>query len=250
MKQSVTITCPVCQTVTSREIVTRIDAQKEPELKAQLLAGTLFNFECDHCGAQRQLDTDFLYIDRDLRLIVSLIPNLDQRKESMEELLGHFIRESDLSIYDYHLRVVRTAPELVEKVSIFQEGLNDIVVEIVKLLTDGLFAKERPQDHVKARYFYLHQGVPKILYLIDKDQLLVDFHESLVTFSQNKFKQARTEDYQGRFIVVDQNWAARLLEDKLGQTVKEYQDQTSPTPLSRQDHQRIQKKLRNKRRHS
>lgn len=246
MKQHVTIHCPVCQAEVERDIVTKIDARHEPERKQDLLDGTLFNFECDECGAKRQIDHDFMYLDRDLKVVICLIPQLEDRKAEMEEILTQFMRQSTEDLSQYSLRVVRTAPTLVEKATIFNDGLNDIVVEIVKLLTDGLFAKEHPDIEVRARYYYKHHGQSKLLYLTKNDQLLVDFHQSLVDFAQDKYNKAVNEDYKGRFIVVDENWAANLLENKPGDAVNEFENQQSVQEPSLEDQRRIQKALKKK----
>lgn len=248
MKQHVTIQCPVCQTEIERDIVTRIDTRHDTAEKQQLLEGTLFSFECNHCGAKRQIDHDFMYLDRDLKVVVCLIPNLETRKAEMEEILTQFMRQSTEDLSQYSLRVVRTAATLVEKVTIFNEGLNDIVVEIVKLLTDGLFAKEHPEIEVHARYFYNHQGQSKLLYLTKHDQMLVDFHQSLVDFSEDKYHKAVREDYKGRFIVVDEHWAANLLENKPGDAVNELEEKLTPDQPSPLDQRRIQKALKKKKR--
>lgn len=246
MKHVSTIQCPVCLTDQEVELVSKIDAKVDTDLKEALLAGQLFNFECDHCGAKRQLDSDCLYLDHDKQFIVSLIPNLEERKEQMEAILTQFIRQSEEDLSQYQMRVVRNAPTFVEKVTVLDQGLNDIVVEIVKLLTDGLFAKERPDDLVKNRYFYMHNGQRKLLYLTESDQLIVDFHQSLVDFAEDKYKKAIQEDTNGRFIVIDHNWAANLLEKKPGEASQEFIEQEAPKPLSKEDQRRIQKKLKHK----
>ncbi len=247
MEQTVTVKCPVCDHETTRQLYTRLDASEAPDIKKTLLEGKLFTFECDQCGAQRQIDNDFLYLDHDKKVIIALIPNLEKRKADMEKILTQFMRQSEHDLSQYSLRVVRTAATLVEKVSIFEQGLNDIVVEIVKLLTDGLFAKERPQEIVKARYFYMVQKERKLLYITDKDQMLVDFHQSLVDFSQDKYNKAVREDYKGRFIVVDENWAANLLENRPGDAVEEFKEEMTPKELSQQEKHRLQKELKKKR---
>ena len=112
---------------------------------------------------------------------------------------------------DYTLRLVGLYPELIEKSQIFDHGYDDRVVEIVKLLTDGLFAKDRPNDKVVARYFFMHEGEPKIMYITDKDQILVDFNENLLKFSQEKFDKINPKPGQGHFHLVNAEWAAHAL---------------------------------------
>lgn len=218
MTQSVTLACPVCQTEAKRNIHTAINASTHPELKKQLITGTLLNFECDTCGAKRHLEVETLYHDPSLKLVVFLAPKINEAREETLNRLETLRAQLPVSLDDYHLRIVNRQADLIEKIQIFDEKLNDQSIELVKILTDGLFAKEKPEAVVKARYFYQHDGVRKLLYITEDEQLFVDFHESLLTFVEEKFAKALNDDYLGQFIAVNQSWALNIADKKAGHT--------------------------------
>ncbi|AXY26433.1 hypothetical protein CL176_10755 [Suicoccus acidiformans] len=216
MKETLTVTCPVCHETSEFTWTGRINAVSDPELKLDLLDGELFKFVCPTCGATRQLENHFLYHDPTQALMVFLAPQLNERRENYERILSQILTESDLNLDSYSLRLVTSIPDLIEKIQIFDQGYNDQVIEIVKLLTDGLFAKEKPDVKVKQRHYYKQGSKEHILYVTPEGQLLVDFHDSLVSFAENKYKKAVRQDHAGRFVLVDANWAANLLERKEG----------------------------------
>lgn len=211
MKQAVNVNCPVCQTSAIQEVETSINAQTEPKLKKELLDGTLQRFECAHCGAKRQIETQFLYHDPVKKFMVFLLPNFSQREEQLTDILEGIKRDHHVNYDQYELRIVVRQADLVEKIQLFDLNYNDREVEIVKLLTDGLFAKEKPDAQVKARYFYLKNGIPKIIYLTDKDQLLVDFNQSLLDFARDKYKKVVSKPAKGEFHLINAEWAAHAL---------------------------------------
>lgn len=211
MKQVVKIKCPVCQTPATQEVETRVNTAVQPHLKDELLNGTLQYFECSECGARRQIETDFLYHDPKNKFMVFLIPNLKNKQDQLSSLLENVARDENVDLSQYELRIVTHHADLIEKIQLFDHGYNDREVEIVKLLTDGLFAKEKPGEIVKARYFYLKGKEPKIMYITGKEQLLVDFSDSLLTFAQDKYKKVTSTTEKGQFHLINAEWAAHAL---------------------------------------
>lgn len=211
MRQNVKIKCPVCETEINREVETRINTQKNPELKRALLTGSLQQFECAECGAKRQIQSELLYHDPNKKYMIFNIPNLNKRNEQAEIMVNNAIKEEGVDVSDYTLRMVAHFPDLVEKTQLFDLGYDDREVEIVKLLTDGLFAKDRPDHKVLSRYFYMYQGEPKIMYITDKEQLLVDFSDKLLNFAQEKFRKISNKPEKGLFHIVNAEWVAHSL---------------------------------------
>lgn len=211
MKQVVKLNCPVCQTPTTQEVETRINTALQPKLKKELLSGELQQFECSECGAKRQIETNFLYHDPDKKFMVFLIPNLKNKKDQLSNLLENVARDENVDLSRYELRIVTHHPDLIEKIQLFDLDYNDKEVEIVKLLTDGLFAKERPSEVVRSRYFYVKDKQPKIMYITEKEQLLVDFSDSLLSFASDKYKKTVTSEGKGQFHLINAEWAAHAL---------------------------------------
>lgn len=211
MKQAIKLNCPVCEASSTQEVETRLNTSQQPQLKKDLLQGRLHQFECSNCGAKRHIETHFLYHDPSKKFMIFVIPNLRKKKDQIPALLENISREEKVDLSDYELRLVGRNAELIEKIQLFDLGYNDREVEIVKLLTDGLFAKERPEDTVQARFFYVKDGQHKIMYLTEKEQLLVDFNQSLLDFARDKYKNVVSKPAKGEFHLVDTEWAAMAL---------------------------------------
>ncbi len=81
-------------------------------------------------------------------------------------------------------------------------------------MTDGLFATEKPDTPVKARYYYPSKGAERILYVTDQDQILVDLHQKLIDFVKGKYRKILEEDLRGDFHYIGYRWALDLLEGK------------------------------------
>lgn len=211
MKQVVKIKCPVCQTPATQEVETRINTTLQPKLKQDLLNSKLQHFECSECGTRRQIETNLLYHDPENKYMIFLVPNLNNKRDQLGDLLENAARDEKVDLSSYELRIVTHHADLIEKIQLFDNNYNDREVEIVKLLTDGLFAKEKPNEDVKARYFYMKDQTPKIMYITSSDQLLVDFSESLLTFAKDKYSKVVASSEKGQFHLINAEWAAHTL---------------------------------------
>lgn len=216
MAQLLQLTCPVCEAKKAFNYINHLNAKKDSDLKQQLLSGELFRFECDECGAKRQLDMQFLYHDPAQKVMIFLLPEYRRDSEEVANILEEVMKAQTFSLADYRLRIALHGTDLVEKVHIFDSGYDDREIEIVKLLTDGLFAQEKPNTPVKARYFYLHQNEPKILYITDSEQILVDFHTKLLEFARTKFNKPLNQSHLGEFTLINHRYAMNVLEKKDG----------------------------------
>ncbi len=216
MPQTIHVECPVCQTKASKTIETSINAQKQPPLKESLLDGSLLAFECDQCGAKRQIETQIMYHDPDKHWLIYVAPNYHDHKEAIIKGLSNILIQDGIDIDDYHLRIVTTVPQLVEKIHIIDNGFDDQTMEVVKLLTDGLFAQQEPDRKVIHRYFMRKEDDFKFLYLTEDEQLLVDYHPTLTEFVEDKFGKELQNDYRGQFILVDREWATNIAEHRPG----------------------------------
>ena len=106
-----------------------------PELKEKVLDGSLFMETCPHCGRVNLLGQAFLYNDPDQRILLWLLPEENGTRD-IEASIRARLSDSDQSILaGYTTRIVRTAGDLMEKVKIFDSGLDDLVMELCKHVT-------------------------------------------------------------------------------------------------------------------
>lgn len=72
--QSVPVTCPSCNNRFTSPVLTIIDAAKNPEAKALLLAGQINIAVCPQCGSAGMLSAPLVYHDPDKELLFTYMP--------------------------------------------------------------------------------------------------------------------------------------------------------------------------------
>lgn len=134
-KQS--IKCPKCGHLQEMNVWSSITAVDSPDLKKELLSRKINIFRCDDCCQQALVPTPLLYHDSEKKLLISFTPcNEREKKLSLFTEIKNASKESgELSEYeDYNLRFVTDYDELMEKILIFDNGLQDKVIEVLKVL--------------------------------------------------------------------------------------------------------------------
>jgi predicted RNA-binding Zn-ribbon protein involved in translation (DUF1610 family) len=114
-----TFRCPGCGHEFRVEVRDIINVGENPELKSTVLNGELFMQECPNCGRRHLIRRPLVYLDPEEKLLIML----SDRPVSMSETEG------------YTARLVSLAGELIEKVKIFDAGLDDKAVEMCKFVT-------------------------------------------------------------------------------------------------------------------
>ena len=104
-----------------------INVAQDPDLKARVRDGSLFVWECPHCGTRNLAKYQTLYHDPAQRLMVWLLPDGQEPPAAVAEA----VKELD----GYTLRRVRDVGALVEKVLIHDSGLEDTILEMCKHVT-------------------------------------------------------------------------------------------------------------------
>ena len=130
MKSQTEVHCCRCGARNTVAVHDNINVREELELKSQVLDGSAFMWECPHCGARNLVRSQTLYHDPDEKLMVWLTFGSEELEErvrdayaGVEELKG------------YTARFVDDAGSLIEKVKIFDAGLDDVVIEMTKYVT-------------------------------------------------------------------------------------------------------------------
>ena len=122
------IACRFCQHEQDFTLWQSVNATVDPELKDKLMSGELMTFTCQSCQQVAEVVWPLLYHDMERNLMVHI--RLDEQlpagqapaPEPVEEFMEGLI-----------LRTVASRNELVEKVLIFEDGLDDRIIEIFKI---------------------------------------------------------------------------------------------------------------------
>jgi|GEM_PF-3577143 len=131
------VKCPSCGAVSQATMWDVLEAKCNPERAAQLASGELLVHRCPECGVLVPLDYPLFYVDRD-RKVAAFYP---AGQGELEAICTLFVQANQrfagidlvsLRKNEFEMRVTPTRYELAEKVTAWQAGLNDKVLEVFK----------------------------------------------------------------------------------------------------------------------
>ena len=122
--------CSKCGQQHKVTVYRSINISENPELKDKVKDGSLFLWECPHCGQVNLAKYETLYHDPAAKLMVWLIPSGEVSETQMQAITMH-----TKAMGDYTLRRVNDMGSLMEKVLASDAGLNDVVLEMCKYIT-------------------------------------------------------------------------------------------------------------------
>jgi hypothetical protein len=141
------VSCPHCSAVVKTQMWPGINAEENPDLRALVLNETLFDWKCPACGYEAQLVYPCLYHDKSKKFMIYVVPNGNDCALQSVDVSEAFPQFNEMT-----KRVVTSLTGLKEKILIFEAGLDDLAVELVKLaLTD--VAEKKHGKSVASGYF-------------------------------------------------------------------------------------------------
>ena len=201
------IACPQCGEKQPFLVWDSINTVENPEMKEKVRNDEAFRFHCPHCGAWAMLNYNFLYHQPEERLLIFV--NADgSAYEEMEAVL----HRKGSAFGGYQKRIVLSYNEFKEKLLIFDAGLDDRIVEIIK---------SSVWDNVEARY--KGKGIDEIYFATNEDGehgFLFRREGAMVAsmeFDEALYKAIR-EAAAGRIsalseeeLVIDRKWAKNIV---------------------------------------
>lgn len=131
------IKCPKCGQMTEITVWNSITVKDSADLKQDLLSGRVNMFHCPSCSHKALMPTPLLYHDEEKRLMISFSPCSDEiLKYQLFDNVQKTSKESGEleKMEGYNLRFVADYNELLEKILIFDNGMNDKTIEVLKLM--------------------------------------------------------------------------------------------------------------------
>ena len=169
--------CGQQQTVT---VYRSINIAENPELKDKVRDGSLFLWECPHCGQVNLARYETLYHDPAAKLMVWLIPEGEISETQMQAITMH-----TKAMGGYTLRRVNDMGSLMEKVLVSDAGLDDVVLEMCKYVTKlemiqkSVPAEQKDEFMAAEFHFYRSEGedegrILTFMYVLDGQMLGVN----------------------------------------------------------------------------
>ena len=166
------IQCPKCQHEQEVSLHESINLKDTPELKQALLSNQLNTVVCEQCKASFRVDKPILYHDPAHSVMIYLIPlneesfEQGERKfvESLQRLNGKLPKESKMP----DVCLVFSRIELVERIFLFDAGLDERIIEYIKyLIYSHNLKKIDPAE--KALLFNAEDSTPDALCFVTQD---------------------------------------------------------------------------------
>lgn len=135
IKQSVK--CPKCEQMSDVTVWSSITVKDSPDLKRDLLSGRVNMFVCPSCQERALMPHPMLYTDEDKKLMISFSPTNDAvlKEQLFEKVQNSFKESGELEKYEgWNLRFICDYNELLEKLLIFDNNLDDKTIEVIKLM--------------------------------------------------------------------------------------------------------------------
>ena len=149
------VRCPDCNTESPFTLYRSLNVTLNPAEKQTLLAGQLFRFKCPNCGAATQVLYPMLYHDMQRKLMIWMIPDDGSGASPPAEPVGPGLPKGG-AMEGYRTRSVNSANELLEKVLIFDAELDDLTLEMLKIII--AFQAEAAGEPKDAKIFFAKAG--------------------------------------------------------------------------------------------
>lgn len=149
--------CPYCGRHFEIDVWDSVNAASDPHERERVMSGDLFRHSCPHCKTDFMFQNDLVYLDPRFRFMIWL-----SEKDPLDQLVQY---TRPLAQQGWKLRRCNTIPEMIEKIQIFEDRMDDVAVELAKYDSFIEFIdnkKGRPEDVTSVEYQRTDNGVMKI----------------------------------------------------------------------------------------
>ena len=196
------ISCPSCGAVHKTQMWPGIDRIAHPELRAKIMEETFFDWKCPRCGYTAQMTYPCLYHDRELGLMICLAPGSNKITLEIPPYLDNVAK-----------RGVSTLPQLKEKILLFESGLDDAAMELVKKALSEVVQRKWRIPEVTAYFCASNKKQIEFAFYWQGQQTPV-YHSTRFDVYKQAKEVLKAVQYQpeGGFPVVDSLLAYELME--------------------------------------
>lgn len=202
--------CGQQQTVT---VYKSINISQDPEFKAKVCDGSLFLWECPHCGMVNLAKYETLYHDPDRKIMVWLMPEGEISETQMQAISMH-----TRAMGGYTLRIVSDMGSLMEKVLIRDAGLDDVVVEMCKYVTklemvQKIVEQEKKDAFLAAQFHFYRNEDETITFMYGLDGQMMGVNVGMNVYQDCAGILERNPQMRAGegFVQIDAEWLGRKI---------------------------------------
>lgn len=199
--ETTTVNCPACCEDGEFKICTAIDADKNPELKEKIFSRELFGFCCPECGEKITVAYNCTIYDMTNGYIVSLITDGSADEE-----------KARLEVDGCALRITHSINEFVEKIALFEDKIDDKVIELYKIMLEGQYEDEKPGAEILGIFYGGKEDGSLLFYIITGDRENCRATLSLDTYHAIEEKFAAHAEEYAHDCEINSDWAVSVLQ--------------------------------------
>lgn len=212
LKQNVK--CPKCGQMSEVTVWNSITVSDSVDLKQDLLSGKINMFRCPSCSYSALMPTPMLYHDENKKLMISFSPCNDEvLKHQLFDNVQKSSKESGEleKLEGYNLRFVADYNELLEKILIFDNGMNDKTIEVLKLMI--LSQDIEKAERRTCRFGKIENNVLEFMVYdtIENQTYTSQVPKETYDTIDLQLKQSGVKPYSFGWEMVDPSYATRLL---------------------------------------
>ena len=150
--------CPYCGKEFEITVYDAVNADEDEDLRDRCMSGEIFRQTCPHCHKEFLVQNELLYTDPYHKFVI-FVSQKPVPKAVSEMAGGPLVKRG------YKLRRCSTVKEFTEKIAVFEDGADDIQVELAKYDSFIEFVdnkKGTAQDVTSVDYERCENGVMKI----------------------------------------------------------------------------------------
>lgn len=204
------VKCGKCGKESEFKAWTLINAAQNPEMKEAVRSGEVFTFTCPECKTKTNVTRSLLYEEPDKHYMLWYAPEVVDEAyakfEKQKEEIETNPKYEDLRNVEFTRRVVDRRIKFGEKLLILDLGLNDRIIEIMKVLIEEKAGKVYKEFLLN----YTQDG--KINFAVQKD----DGKWATIPFDQKLYDSLKDKAFekidQFNNMVVGRAWARKVLD--------------------------------------
>lgn len=213
------VKCPYCGHEQEFETIESINLSLNPEYKEKIMNEELFMFTCEECKEKAVIAFPCLVNDIEKSYLIWLLADYtEEQKQKLDEELSNIVNtENEKKFTDSYIkRIVSSINELKEKIMIIDEGLDDRVVEVLKLLCINEVAGQLNNLYVQEVRFNKDESGQWFLMLILRDMAepkAIPINREMYDKTVELFKRdIRKNTQKNGYCEIDPFWAKAVIE--------------------------------------
>ena len=209
---TLSLTCPKCHGTFSFTTYPAFDTGDNILWKEKVRTGEAFLGKCPHCGYETHYDYSFLYKERDTHFLMYYAANKEEYQKAYAMMTGQDPMVNWDAISSWTRRVVTSREDVLEKLMILDDGLDDRIIEILKALAFVSLHQQKPELAIDTVLFDKGQDGNHYFRFSEKGKVLAAY-----AFDRPMYERVKRNlgDALGKIsenqVVINSQWAVGVL---------------------------------------